>query len=321
MTATELLIAVVIGTAIGIPLGLYLKRRLQGVGSGPEANRAYADGLRRELLERTAYPGEWIDLGAYLVEQPYARSSLRRLAVFSLLHRDGTLDELPVPDSAVKGGVSARLSERAWLDHHEARAAGRHSGDDTGDPGAPAQPAVPTCSCCDEPLDTSEPAFNLVLPDPLAELTEEERERTITFHSEQTVLTRTIGGFVRALLAVPLTDGRTVSLGVWVSLEADTYTQFADAVHGTDDTAVGPFEGRLANALDPWGEGILAAPVSISSPRRPEGLRTPRILDSPVPVVADILRKPWPPAEILTGDRAWALAYDPENPPKPHAHH
>ncbi|WP_457032326.1 DUF2199 domain-containing protein [Kitasatospora sp. P5_F3] len=319
MTGTELLIALVIGTAIGIPLGLYLKRRLHGDAATKAANREHADGLRRELLERTAFPGEWIDLGAYLVEQPYARSYLQRLAVFSLLQQDGTLDELPVGDSEVKGGFSFRLSEQAWLDYHEARAAGRRSGY-APSPGSPVPP-VPACSCCDEPLDTSEPAFNFQLPDPLAALTEAEQERTITFYSGQAVLTRTLGGFVRALLAVPLDDGRTVSFGVWVSLEADTYARFADAVHGEGVPAVASYDGRLANALAPWGGGILAAPVSISSPLRLEGLRTPQILDSPVPAVADILRKSWPPAEILTDDRAWALAYDPENPPKPHAHH
>ncbi|MFI5530914.1 DUF2199 domain-containing protein [Kitasatospora sp. NPDC051853] len=329
------IVALVIGTPIGLVLGLLLRRRLYGTKS-TQRTRYHAGLLREELFRLTDSVGEVVDIGPYVRAQPYGDTQVGRTGVFGMLKADGAIADLPAPDPAVPGSLLVRLTPEAWhedLSYLAVRApdaAAEKARAAVQGPDGRAEPvAAPLCGRCGEPLSTATPAFDHDLPDPVADLTEQERRQVVTFASEQTVLTRTLGGFVRALLPVRLTDGRTVSFGVWISVEADTYGRFADAVHGTGTgtgtgtgiTGTGePFDGRLATALAPWGDTLLAAPVTISSPRRGGGLRTPELLSSPAPALATVLRDTWPPAEVLSGERAWALPYDPDQPTPEHAH-
>ena len=87
------------------------------------------------------------------------------------------------------------------------------------------EPEIPLCYKCGMPLDPGDPRFNLPWPDPVADMTEEERDEHVRFSSDAVVATDNFGGFARALLPVPLTDGRTATIGVWISVEVDVYVQ------------------------------------------------------------------------------------------------
>lgn len=341
MDDSDLLDVLIIGLAIGAPLGLllglYLRRRIYG-DKRKQQTRYQAGLLREEVFRLTDSAGEAVDIGEYVRAQPYGDTQLGRMAVFGMLKADRAIVALPAPDPAVPGSLLVRLTSGAWhedleyLSVRDPEAAAEKARRAVQGPALDEDAAAsdedeapfdtPACSCCGEPLGTATPAFDYTLPDPVAALTEAERARVVTFCSEQTVVTRTLGGFVRALLRVGLTDGRTVSFGVWISIEPDTYDRFADAVHGTggDARTDEVFDGRLATALAPWGDTVLGAAVTISSPRQGDGLRTPKVISSSAAALATVLRSTWPPAEILTEDRAWALPYDLDQSPE-HAHH
>ncbi|GAA3047694.1 hypothetical protein GCM10020229_68790 [Kitasatospora albolonga] len=332
---SDLLDVLIVGLAIGVPLGLalglYLRRRIYG-NKQTQNTRYHAGMLREEVFRRSDSVGDVVDVGAYVRAQPYGDTQLGRMGVFGQLRADGAIVDLPTADPSVPGSLLIRLTPEAWhedlsylavrdpeLAAARARVAvqGPAAYEEEGE--SDEEAVLPLCSCCGEPLGTATPAFDYDLPDPVAALSEQEREHVVTFRSEQTVLTSTLGGFVRALLRVRLTDGRTVSFGVWISIEADTYGRFADAVHGTG-SAEEAFDGRLATALAPWGDTVLAAPVTISSPRRADGLSTPTVLSSSASALTTVLQSTWLPDEVLVGERVWALPYDPEKPAE-HAHH
>ncbi|MER5867155.1 DUF2199 domain-containing protein [Kitasatospora sp. NPDC002040] len=319
MIEPEIVVGIALGLLIGLPLAFYLRRRLRRGQTFSNAEiRGFAAELGARLLEQATVPGEWVQAGDDFWEQPYARAFVWRMAVFNQMVREGLISQLPAPSPVRGGAPSFQVGAQAWIAFHQARVAG--AGHDGSDDGSDGLPPVPLCGC-GALLDTGDPRFNLALPDPVAELSAEQQEQVVSFRSDQVVLTRTIGGFVRALLPIPLTDGRTVTLGVWISLEEDACKELTGLVRAENDATRPSFEGRLANGVEPYGDAVLAAPVTISSPATPEGFRTSRILDSTVQQVVDLLHQPRDPAEILVGERAWALRYDPADPPAQHAHH
>jgi hypothetical protein len=182
------------------------------------------------------------------------------------------------------------------------------------------EPEIPLCGKCGKPLDPGDPRANLPWPDPVADMTEEERDEHVRFRSDAVVATDNIGGFVRALLPVPLTDGRTATIGVWISVEADVYVHVTKVGRGELDYTQLQFEGRLANSLEPLSERILGAPVSAGLPADATRLRMPHVLGSPAPETSAILNGHWRPEDVLTGDMRWALNYDPAAAPTPHRH-
>ncbi|MEV6523185.1 DUF2199 domain-containing protein [Longispora sp. NPDC051575] len=167
---------------------------------------------------------------------------------------------------------------------------------------------TPTCTCCANGLDASDPRFNLSLPTPVAELSETEFDEQVIWVSDQVVITRTLGGFVRVLLPVPLTDGRTATIGIWASVSSEDFEEQLRIGRGEAPHSGASLEGRLANDLEPWGDSILAAPVRIASPGE---RRTLVVLPDSHPRVAEILTSRWRPAEVLPASMAWALDYDP----------
>jgi hypothetical protein len=179
----------------------------------------------------------------------------------------------------------------------------------------------PPCPCCGDPLDVSDPRFNLPLPQPVAQMSDEEYEQHVRFASEQIVVTGNIGGFVRALLPIGLDDGRTTTIGVWVSVEADVFAHVMHVGRGELPPDQMQFEGRLANVLDPWGDRMLRAHVSAGVEVPSNGRRrTPHVISSSDGLLTRILTERWPAADVLTGSMAWALAYDPQAPRTPHSH-
>lgn len=123
---------------------------------------------------------------------------------------------------------------------------------------AAVEPRIPLCSRCGRPLDPGDPRFDLPWPDPVADMAEDERDEHVRFSSDAVVATDNIGGFARALLPVPLTDGRTATIGVWISLEADVYVHVNKVGRGELDHTQLQFEGRLANSLEPWANASSA---------------------------------------------------------------
>nr|WP_158515524.1 DUF2199 domain-containing protein [Kitasatospora sp. MBT63] len=194
---------------------------------------------------------------------------------------------------------------------------GRDKGSGTG--GAAAPPA-PACTCCDGTLSAGDPRFNLSLPDPVAKMSAYAQETCIRFLSDFMVSTENIGAFTRALLPVTLTDGRTVTFGVWVAIDGPTYRYISELGRdGTDEEyATMEFDGLLANALEPWGRKVLRAEVSVAIPDSPFDRPTPQIISSTHATVTRMLSEPWAPGKVLTGSRAWALRYDADAPPVPH---
>ncbi|WP_152645058.1 DUF6348 family protein [Kitasatospora griseola] len=160
------------------------------------------------------------------------------------------------------------------------------------------------CDCaCGRRLDPEHPAFALALPHPVAELSEEERRRRVTTNTGPVIVAEGLGNFLKVRLPVRLDDGRTVVHFVWVSLPAAVIEDFAQRVH-RDDLAGHRFEGLLCNAVGPWGEDVLHAPVVLGGQRINEdgSVQLSEVLESSDPLLAKILGETWPTAFVL-GDR------------------
>ncbi|MFE6866134.1 hypothetical protein ACFVFS_06225 [Kitasatospora sp. NPDC057692] len=87
---------------------------------------------------------------------------------------------------------------------------------------------------------------------------------------------------------------------VWVRLPAEVIDDYVRRVH--DRTLDGHrFEGRLCNAVAPWGGELIEAPVRLGGQRiGANGRITPsEVLGSEHPFLARILREQWPAADVL----------------------
>ncbi|MCD0484821.1 DUF2199 domain-containing protein [Streptacidiphilus sp. ASG 303] len=159
------------------------------------------------------------------------------------------------------------------------------------------------------------------MPQPVADLDDAEYERHVMVANDAIVVTDNLGGFARALLPIGLDDGRTTTIGVWVSVAHDVFAHIVRVGRGELDFDRMQFDGRLANGLDPWGDEVLGVPVSAGVDVPTNGRRsTPHIKASPDALLTRILTRRWPAADILTGARAWALDHDPHAPRVPHRH-
>ena len=102
-----------------------------------------------------------------------------------------------------------------------------------------------------------------------------------------------IGSFVRALLPVALSDGYSVTYGVWIGVSPE------DAKHAYDvwwdpsyvDLTI---EGHLANAIEPWG--FLSCPVSLAV-INPDA--TPYVVASSDRALEDLLTQELPAGQVL----------------------
>jgi hypothetical protein len=102
-----------------------------------------------------------------------------------------------------------------------------------------------------------------------------------------------LGAFVRTLLPVGLTDGSSVTYGVWLSIHPDDL-QRAAAVWDEPEYLALELDGVIANAIPPWG--LLALPVHTSVRNR---RHTPYCDSSPDPTVARVLTDLWPVEDVL----------------------
>ncbi|MFF4448473.1 DUF6348 family protein [Streptomyces sp. NPDC001502] len=160
------------------------------------------------------------------------------------------------------------------------------------------------CGCdCGGTLDPEHPGFAHPLPHLIGELSPAERAERVTADTGAVMVAQGVGNFLKVRLPIRLDDGRTVVHLAWVCLAAEVIEDYTRRVH--DGTLEGHrFEGLFGNAIEPWGEELLQAPVLLGGQREAAdgSIRPSEVLGSEHPLLARILRESWP-AEFVLGDR------------------
>jgi hypothetical protein len=156
---------------------------------------------------------------------------------------------------------------------------------------------------CGGHLDPEHPGFDLALPHLVAELSEEERGRRVKSDTGAIIIAEGVGNFLKVRLPIRLDDGGTVVYLAWVYLQAAVIDDFVQRVRN-DNLADHRFEGLLCNAIGPWGEDVLRAPVVLGGQRINEdgSVRHSEVLESSDPLLSKVLTETWPAAFVI-GDR------------------
>lgn len=190
---------------------------------------------------------------------------------------------LPVPHD---GGEPAYPA--VSLDLEDARAHGHTHGANCG---------------CGGHLDPERPGFDLPLPHLIAELPDDERARRVRVDTGAIMIAEDVGNFLKVRLPVQLEDGRTVVYLVWIYLQASALDEFVKRVH-SKAVEGHRFEGLLCNAVGPWGDKLLRAPVVLGGQRFNENgsLRYCDVVESSHPLLKQVLHDRWP-TEFVLGSR------------------
>jgi len=148
------------------------------------------------------------------------------------------------------------------------------------------------CSCCGKPLPPDNLAWDLEEPDPLAYLSDEEREERIVTQTQQMVRVNGMGNFIRVILPVPVEHDREATFGVWLCItEPEEYQRIIAAARDGRKRWVGTrFAGRLVTALQPWPE-IFGAWAQAEAPA---AFEVARLVHSVDPTLSTVLTKRWP---------------------------
>jgi hypothetical protein len=154
------------------------------------------------------------------------------------------------------------------------------------------------CPSCGRPLDAHDRNVRFTLPDPVLDAPEQERTPgTWMSHAgaRESVMMQVpgIGAFVRALLPVRLTEGHTITFGVWLAIDP-AELQAIMATWWEPEYQNLRMAGWLANAVPPWG--LLTAPVQ-TVVRDPD--HTPYCADSADPQLDRVLHDEWPHDLVL----------------------
>jgi hypothetical protein len=117
------------------------------------------------------------------------------------------------------------------------------------------------------------------------------------------IIAEGIGNFLKVRLPIRLDDGSTVVYLAWIYLRAAVIDDFVQRV-SNDNLAGHRFEGLLCNAIGPWGEDVLRAPVVLGGQRINEdgSVRYSEVLESSDPLLSKVLTETWPAAFVI-GDR------------------
>ena len=102
-----------------------------------------------------------------------------------------------------------------------------------------------------------------------------------------------VGPFVRALLPVSLTGGYSVTFGVWLGVHPDDLQRAYQMWWSTEYPSLA-LDGRLANAVPPWG--LLGSRVR-AVVRDPE--HKPYCDSTPEPDLSAVLTQEWPHDTVL----------------------
>jgi hypothetical protein len=154
------------------------------------------------------------------------------------------------------------------------------------------------CSLCGRPLSEHDQHFRFTLPDPVLDTSDREAAAGTWMSSDDprsSVMMQVpgIGSFVRALLPVSLTGGFAVTFGVWLAVHPQELQRIF-SVWWEPEYAQLSFDGRLANAIPPWG--LLAAPATAVVRDAEE---TPYCAASENRELARVLTEQWPHDVVL----------------------
>ncbi|MFD8498069.1 DUF6348 family protein [Amycolatopsis sp. NPDC059657] len=167
------------------------------------------------------------------------------------------------------------------------------------------------CACGGHP-DPDHPGFDLALPHLIEELSDEERAQHVDVSTEAMIVARGIGNFLKVRLPVQLEDGRTVNYLAWLYVEAEVIEEVVDRVH--DGTSSGHrFSGLFCNALGPWGEALLRAPV-VAQGRpgsKPDAVGYFEVVESSDALLDKVLRDRWPAHYVLGDQDPFSVASSP----------
>ncbi|MEU4533845.1 DUF2199 domain-containing protein [Streptosporangium sp. NPDC023825] len=153
--------------------------------------------------------------------------------------------------------------------------------------------AVVTCSCCGTQLSgTDQIDVRFGLPDVALEVAETAR------HPVNPGLLRVDGHgcFARCLLPVRLSGGVTLMLGTWIRISEDDLER-AHSLWDEPAYAGLVFSGTLANAIEPWGQDVMGADLTVVVRDVDE---IPYVDASSHPLLSRVLRADWDRDEVLS---------------------
>ena len=152
-----------------------------------------------------------------------------------------------------------------------------------------------TCPTCGRARDEHDRHLRLHLPDAALAVPEAERPERFWGNAELLAV-RDLGCYVRVLLPIPLTDGYSITLGTWLSVEPPAFEAIVRAWHDPAAYAALEVDGRLANGIPPWMDEVLDAPAH-ASVRTPG--QFPFVDGSEHPLLRHVLHHVWPHEELL----------------------
>jgi hypothetical protein len=114
------------------------------------------------------------------------------------------------------------------------------------------------CSCCQAPLDPDDFDIRSEYPDPILQLSEE--ERAALWGGRNMIRADGIGAFVRCLMPVRLVGGGRITYSAWLSVEREDL-RHAHSVWREPAYADLTLAGTIANAIQPW-PGIFGEPAT-----------------------------------------------------------
>lgn len=162
----------------------------------------------------------------------------------------------------------------------------------------------PVCHCCGKPIPEGNLAWDYEVPDPLAFLSDEELARRLIFRSQRVISVKRLGNFIYVILPVPIEHDREARLGVWLNIpEPREWKRVMEAGRRGGDSWAGlRFAGRIVTAAQPWPEIFGAwAQALVPGPNK-----TPRLVNSPDPLLARVLTTTWPEETIRSGQSRYA---------------
>jgi hypothetical protein len=194
------------------------------------------------------------------------------------------MPDFPAVRVALGADPSGRLPVRA------------STGASTGASNVAARHGSGQCACCGEALNPDDPRFDLPLPEPVAELSEAQRQAAVE-GTEMILIAHGVGNFIKVLLPVRLDDGRTVTYSLWVGLGATLMEKVCDLIRAENYRNL-TFEGLLANGVRPWGDTLLKAHVRVSAVVE-NGSWYLVVVGSDTPALAEVLTREWPADHVL----------------------
>jgi len=154
------------------------------------------------------------------------------------------------------------------------------------------------CELCGSSVDLHDRHVRFRSPDPVLDAGEiPAPDVWMTHHDANTSVmmqVNHIGAFVRALLPVHLTAGHIITYGVWVGVSPDELRRIFDTWWSPEYKDL-VAEGRLANAIAPWG--LLGVPLTL---RVLDPDQTPYCVGSVDDRLQSILTKEWDHELVLS---------------------